>query len=179
MILIGWLYIHTIDSSIRIWNCFPWAVICTCFASFAVSLRNCCELLEFASVYNASQLRASCQQFICQNLAPLLEGRCLDVLSEEPMQELTDYYRKMVSERYLEEGIKIMNTICCWYGISAMSRWHRPFPWMKARENTLQIVFPMQWSQRSYTTRTKGILFDWGPSPFYWMWRLQRVFCNR
>lgn len=62
-----------------------------------VSLRNVCEVLEFASIYNASQLQATCQQFISLNLAALLEIRALDVLSEEVMDQLTSYYREMVN----------------------------------------------------------------------------------
>ena len=62
-----------------------------------VTLKNCCEILEFASVYNAVQLQQTCQQFICLNLAALLEIRALDVLSQHVLVELTHYYRNMVS----------------------------------------------------------------------------------
>ncbi|XP_067674243.1 inhibitor of Bruton tyrosine kinase-like [Haliotis asinina] len=58
-----------------------------------ITFRNVGEILEFASMYNATQLRATCQQFISLNLAALLEGRYLDVLSEDTMQELKEYYR--------------------------------------------------------------------------------------
>jgi len=44
---------------------------------FAVSLRNVCELLEFADMYNATQLKTTCQQFIVINLSALLESRLL------------------------------------------------------------------------------------------------------
>lgn len=40
-----------------------------------VTLKNAAELLEFASMYNADQLKLSCQQFIVLNMAALLESR--------------------------------------------------------------------------------------------------------
>ena len=43
----------------------------------AVSLRNICELLEFADTYNATQLKTTCHQFITINLPALLESRLL------------------------------------------------------------------------------------------------------
>lgn len=42
---------------------------------FAVTLKNAAELLEFAAMYNAEQLRLSCLQFIVLNMAALLESR--------------------------------------------------------------------------------------------------------
>jgi len=45
---------------------------------YAVALRNVCELLEFADMYNATQLKTTCLQFITLNLPALLESRwCL------------------------------------------------------------------------------------------------------
>lgn len=41
----------------------------------AVTLKNAAELLEFATVYNADQLKLSCLQFIALNMAALLESR--------------------------------------------------------------------------------------------------------
>ena len=41
----------------------------------SVSLKNACELLELASLYNATQLKTTCQQFITINLPALLEMR--------------------------------------------------------------------------------------------------------
>ncbi|XP_013381620.1 inhibitor of Bruton tyrosine kinase-like [Lingula anatina] len=61
-----------------------------------ISLKNAAELLEFASVYNASQLKLTCQQFITLNIAAILEARSLDVVSESTMEELTKYYRRTV-----------------------------------------------------------------------------------
>ena len=44
-------------------------------ATCTVSLRNVSELLEFADMYNATQLKTTCQQFITINLPALLESR--------------------------------------------------------------------------------------------------------
>lgn len=41
----------------------------------AVTLKNAAELLEFATVYNAEQLKLSCLQFIVLNMAALLESK--------------------------------------------------------------------------------------------------------
>ncbi|XP_063055674.1 inhibitor of Bruton tyrosine kinase isoform X2 [Engraulis encrasicolus] len=61
-----------------------------------LTLKNAAELLEFASMYNADQLKLSCQQFIVLNMAALLESRALDVLSEDVLVELSAAYRRMI-----------------------------------------------------------------------------------
>ncbi|KAL2084814.1 hypothetical protein ACEWY4_020332 [Coilia grayii] len=61
-----------------------------------LTLKNAAELLEFASMYNADQLRLSCQQFIVINMAALLESRALDVLSDDVLVELSAAYRRMI-----------------------------------------------------------------------------------
>ncbi|KAG9493705.1 hypothetical protein GDO78_001529 [Eleutherodactylus coqui] len=61
-----------------------------------LTLKNAAELLEFAVLYNADQLKVSCFQFIGLNMAALLEARSLDILSEEVLKELASYYRKMI-----------------------------------------------------------------------------------
>ncbi|KAG8582091.1 hypothetical protein GDO81_007917 [Engystomops pustulosus] len=60
------------------------------------TLKNAAELLEFAALYNAAQLKVSCFQFIGLNMVALLESRSLDILSEDVLKELADYYRKMI-----------------------------------------------------------------------------------
>jgi len=40
-----------------------------------VTIRNVAEIASFADNYHAEQLKNACLQFICLNLAPLLEGR--------------------------------------------------------------------------------------------------------
>ncbi|XP_069830794.1 inhibitor of Bruton tyrosine kinase isoform X2 [Dendropsophus ebraccatus] len=61
-----------------------------------LTLKNAAELLEFSALYNADQLKVSCFQFIGLNMAALLETRSLDVLSEDVLKELANYYRKMI-----------------------------------------------------------------------------------
>lgn len=61
-----------------------------------LTLKNAAELLEFASLYNAEQLKLSCHQFIIFNMAALLEARALDVLSDDVLVELSTAYRKMI-----------------------------------------------------------------------------------
>ncbi|XP_005101796.1 inhibitor of Bruton tyrosine kinase [Aplysia californica] len=72
-----------------------------------ISFKNVGELLEFSSLYNAEQLKASCQQFVCLNLAAVMEGRYLDILSPETAEELTVCYRTMIpsmSKRQITRG---------------------------------------------------------------------------
>lgn len=51
-------------------NCM-WIFLCM----FTVNLRNVCEILELSSMCGASQLRATCLQFVVINLSALLELR--------------------------------------------------------------------------------------------------------
>ncbi|KAJ8026856.1 Inhibitor of Bruton tyrosine kinase [Holothuria leucospilota] len=61
-----------------------------------ISLRNVAQLLEFASMYQAHQLKASCQQFIGLNIVMLLENQSLDILSDDVLTELSKAYRDMI-----------------------------------------------------------------------------------
>ncbi|XP_067366528.1 inhibitor of Bruton tyrosine kinase isoform X2 [Channa argus] len=61
-----------------------------------VTLKNAAELLEFATMYNAEQLKLSCLQFIVLNMAALLESKALDILSDEVLVELSAAYRRMI-----------------------------------------------------------------------------------
>uniref|UniRef100_A0A1A7WGB9 Inhibitor of Bruton agammaglobulinemia tyrosine kinase n=1 Tax=Iconisemion striatum TaxID=60296 RepID=A0A1A7WGB9_9TELE len=61
-----------------------------------LTLKNVAELLEFATLYNAEQLKQSCLQFIVLNMAALLESRALDILSDEVLLELSAAYRRMI-----------------------------------------------------------------------------------
>ncbi|XP_064198711.1 inhibitor of Bruton tyrosine kinase isoform X1 [Anguilla rostrata] len=61
-----------------------------------LTLKNAAELLEFAVMYNAEQLKLSCHQFISLNIAALLESRALDVLSDDVLLELSTAYRSMI-----------------------------------------------------------------------------------
>uniref|UniRef100_A0A8B9RHS8 BTB domain-containing protein n=1 Tax=Astyanax mexicanus TaxID=7994 RepID=A0A8B9RHS8_ASTMX len=59
-----------------------------------LTLKNAAELLEFAVVYNAEQLKLSCLQFIVLNMAAMLEA--LRNLSDDVLMELSEAYRKMI-----------------------------------------------------------------------------------
>ncbi|XP_004673705.1 PREDICTED: inhibitor of Bruton tyrosine kinase isoform X2 [Condylura cristata] len=61
-----------------------------------LTLKNAAMLLEFATMYNAEQLKLSCLQFIGLNMAALLEARSLDVLSDGVLKDLSVFYRKMI-----------------------------------------------------------------------------------
>ncbi|XP_028281247.1 inhibitor of Bruton tyrosine kinase isoform X2 [Parambassis ranga] len=61
-----------------------------------LTLKNAAELLEFAAMYNAEQLKLSCLQFIVLNMAALLESKALDILSDEVVVELAAAYRRML-----------------------------------------------------------------------------------
>ncbi|XP_061171196.1 inhibitor of Bruton tyrosine kinase-like isoform X2 [Saccostrea echinata] len=70
--------------------------ICEVTLSVLVTMKNVGELLEFSTLYNAEQLKAVCQQYILINLPAILEGRYLDMISDEVMAELTRYYHNKV-----------------------------------------------------------------------------------
>ncbi|XP_063954638.1 inhibitor of Bruton tyrosine kinase-like [Lytechinus pictus] len=59
-----------------------------------VTLRNVAELLEFASMYQAKQLKASCHQFICLNLASLVESGSLEPLDQHVLEDLSTAYKQ-------------------------------------------------------------------------------------
>ncbi|XP_061572215.1 inhibitor of Bruton tyrosine kinase [Cololabis saira] len=61
-----------------------------------LTLKNAAELLEFASMYSAEQLKLSCLQFIVLNMAALLESKTLDILGDEVLVELSAAYRRMI-----------------------------------------------------------------------------------
>ncbi|XP_055083589.1 inhibitor of Bruton tyrosine kinase [Periophthalmus magnuspinnatus] len=61
-----------------------------------LTLKNAAELLEFAAMYNADQLKLSCLQFIVLNIGALLDSKALDILSDEVLVELTAAYRRMI-----------------------------------------------------------------------------------
>ncbi|KAJ6665824.1 hypothetical protein lerEdw1_001296 [Lerista edwardsae] len=70
--------------------------ICEGVITEKLTLRNAAELLEFAAMYNAEQLKQSCSQFIVLNMAALLETRALDVLSDDVLKDLSVSYRNMI-----------------------------------------------------------------------------------
>uniref|UniRef100_A0A2C9LAN8 BTB domain-containing protein n=1 Tax=Biomphalaria glabrata TaxID=6526 RepID=A0A2C9LAN8_BIOGL len=70
--------------------------MCEVALADTITFKNVGELLEFSTIYNAKQLKVACQQFICLNLPAMLEGRYLDVLSQDAMEALTVYYRSII-----------------------------------------------------------------------------------
>ncbi|KAG0711609.1 Inhibitor of Bruton tyrosine kinase [Chionoecetes opilio] len=61
-----------------------------------LTLKNAAELLEFAASYNASGLKTTIMQFLCQNLVAVLEnGTLLSAASQEKLQEMSEYYRSV------------------------------------------------------------------------------------
>ncbi|XP_067305417.1 inhibitor of Bruton tyrosine kinase isoform X2 [Pseudorasbora parva] len=70
--------------------------ICEVAITENLTLKNAAELLEFATVYNAEQLKLSCLQFIVLNMAALLESKALEILSDEVLLDLTAAYRKTI-----------------------------------------------------------------------------------
>ncbi|XP_077162028.1 inhibitor of Bruton tyrosine kinase isoform X1 [Paroedura picta] len=70
--------------------------ICEVAITEKLTLKNAAELLEFAAMYNAEQLKQSCFQFIVLNMAAILETRALDVLSDDVLNDLSVSYRKMI-----------------------------------------------------------------------------------
>lgn len=59
-----------------------------------ITLKNCTELCQFGHTYNASQLKQCCMEFISLNLCSVLENRCLDLLEEQLLNDITNYYCK-------------------------------------------------------------------------------------
>ncbi|KAL6488863.1 hypothetical protein MHYP_G00026040 [Metynnis hypsauchen] len=70
--------------------------MCEVAVSENLTLKNAAELLEFAVVYNAEQLKLSCLQFIAINMAAMLESKALEILSDDVLLELSEAYRKMI-----------------------------------------------------------------------------------
>ncbi|XP_068613172.1 inhibitor of Bruton tyrosine kinase [Brachionichthys hirsutus] len=70
--------------------------MCEVVITEKLTLKNAAELLEFAAIYNADQLKLSCFQFIVLNTAALLESKALDNVTDEVLVELSASYRKMI-----------------------------------------------------------------------------------
>ncbi|CAF0836080.1 unnamed protein product [Rotaria sordida] len=70
--------------------------ICEFHIANLVTFRDAVELLQFSVTYNAEQLKAFVQQFICRNMATFLEARLLDNLDNELLIDLTKSYRNLL-----------------------------------------------------------------------------------
>ncbi|XP_044735447.1 inhibitor of Bruton tyrosine kinase [Chrysoperla carnea] len=57
-----------------------------------LTLRNTAQILQFADLYNCEKLKACSMEFICLNLAALLENRSLECLEDSVLEELSTYY---------------------------------------------------------------------------------------
>lgn len=67
-----------------------------------MSLKTCGELMELGLVCNAKQLVRLCKDFMCDNIAAVLEGKHLDMLSDEAVKDVGKYYREKVNRQYSE-----------------------------------------------------------------------------
>ena len=66
--------------------------MCEREASNLLTLKNCADILQVANDFSAEQLARSACQFICHNLATLLESQSLNGITEECVEKLTRYY---------------------------------------------------------------------------------------
>ncbi len=71
-----------------------------------LTLRNAAEILQFAQdLGSAVQIRESASQFVCQNLAPLLESRALSSLEDRALESLTAYYQQEFLQSVMERRV--------------------------------------------------------------------------
>ncbi|KAF5274038.1 hypothetical protein FQR65_LT04436 [Abscondita terminalis] len=68
--------------------------ICEFTLTSHVTLKNVSQMISFASIYNADQLKSHCMEFICVNLSSILEMRLLDSLDDEILSDITEFYSK-------------------------------------------------------------------------------------
>lgn len=69
-----------------------------------ITLRNIGHMFQFASVYNANQLKNCCMEFICLNLSAVLENKTLEPLDCDILNDLTEFYyewNKILSKRVI------------------------------------------------------------------------------
>ncbi|KAF5293017.1 hypothetical protein FQA39_LY13786 [Lamprigera yunnana] len=59
-----------------------------------VTLKNIVDLFTFASFYRARQLKNYCMEFICVNLSNVLELRILEMLDDDLLLDVTEFYAK-------------------------------------------------------------------------------------
>ena len=74
--------------------------ICEFHIANLVTFRDAAELLQFSATYNAEQLKAFVEQFIGRNMATFLEGRLLDHLDPQLLNDLTKSYRRLVRKTF-------------------------------------------------------------------------------
>ena len=67
--------------------------ICENQLSKLMTLKNVADMLDFAFIFQAQQLKNSCLQFVCINLSSLLENKGLENLDPEILTALDTFYR--------------------------------------------------------------------------------------
>jgi len=67
--------------------------ICENQLSKLMTLKNVADMLAFAFIFQAQQLKNSCLQFVCINLSSLLENKGLENLDPEILTALDTFYR--------------------------------------------------------------------------------------
>lgn len=60
-----------------------------------MTARKCGDMFEFSRVFNCEMLEVCAAEFICQNMARLLENRCLDHLQNESLYRISQIYCEM------------------------------------------------------------------------------------
>ncbi|XP_060805513.1 inhibitor of Bruton tyrosine kinase [Amyelois transitella] len=68
--------------------------MCEIALSNLINLKNCAELCQFAHTYNATQLKQCCMEFISLNLCSILENRSLDLIEDDVLHDISNYYCK-------------------------------------------------------------------------------------
>ncbi|XP_039954070.1 inhibitor of Bruton tyrosine kinase [Bactrocera tryoni] len=72
--------------------------VCEALILDKIAIRKCGEFLDFACMYNCEILKEGCLEFICQNLARVLNYKSLDVCEPDALKNINEHYRKMFKE---------------------------------------------------------------------------------
>ncbi|XP_036330764.1 inhibitor of Bruton tyrosine kinase [Rhagoletis pomonella] len=72
--------------------------VCEILILDKITIRKCGEMLYFAHMYNCDVLKNGCLQFICLNLARILNYKSLDVCEPDALKCINEEYRKMFKD---------------------------------------------------------------------------------
>ncbi|XP_054736672.1 inhibitor of Bruton tyrosine kinase [Anastrepha obliqua] len=72
--------------------------VCEILILDKLTIRKCGEMLDFAHMYNCDILKKGCLEFICQNLARVLNCKSLDMCEPEALKCINEQYRKMFED---------------------------------------------------------------------------------
>lgn len=72
--------------------------VCEILILEKITIRKCGEFLDFACMYNCEILKEGCLEFICQNLARVLNYKSLDMCEPEALKNINEHYRKMFKD---------------------------------------------------------------------------------